>query len=130
MTVVDIFYYAMEDKSAIVNFLLEQHYIKENEELARLLSEANRQLASKDQEIENLQDAVVMLQSEISTLENHDRVLVDRNGQQATFRRNEHGIYEEIEEEPIREVRRRLNFDWVDEVDERELMDRLMFGTP
>ncbi len=130
MILVDIFYYAMQDKSAIVNFLLEQHYIKENEELVRLLCEANRQIAIKDQENENLHDAIVMLQTEISTLENHDRILVDRNGEQATFRRNPSGVYEEIEEEPIREVRRRLNFDWVDEVDERELMDRLMFGTP
>jgi hypothetical protein len=128
---VDIFYYAIiMDKPAIVNFLLEQHYIQENEALAKLLSEANRIIARQNQEIENLQDAVVMLQTEINTVENQHHVLVDRNGRRAVFRRNQHQIFEEVEEEPIENVRRRLDFDDVLEVDERELMDRLMFGTP
>ena len=130
MTLVDIFYYAMQDKSAIINFLLEQHYIQENEALAGQLSYANREIAEKDAHIEVLQDAIVMLQNEVSLLENQDRILVDRDGRRATFRRNDDAVYQEVEEEPLRSVRRRLNFDWIDEVDEREMMERLMFGTP
>jgi hypothetical protein len=120
----------MEDKAAIVHFLLSNRYIQENEALSSQLSLANREIAERDAQIEILHDAIVMLQNEISTLENTDRILVDRNGEQAVFRRNADGVYAQIEEEPIREVRRRLNFDWIDEVDEREMMERLMFGTP
>jgi hypothetical protein len=130
MTIVDIFYYAMEDKPAIVNFLLSNFYIEENEALASQLSLANREIAERDAQIEVLHDAIVMLQNEVSLLENQDRILVDRDGRRATFRRNDDGVYQEVEEEPLRSVRRRLNFDWIDEVDEREMMERLMFGTP
>jgi hypothetical protein len=130
MTIVDIFYYAMEDKPAIVNFLLSNFYIEENEALASQLSLANREIAERDAQIEVLHDAIVMLQNEVSLLENQDRILVDRDGRRATFRRNADGVYQEVEEEPLRSVRRRLNFDWIDEVDEREMMERLMFGTP
>jgi hypothetical protein len=120
----------MQDKSAIVQFLLSNHYIAENEALSKQLCRANREIAEKDSQIEVLHDAILMLQNEISLLENQNRILVDRNGNQTVFRRNDRGVYEEIEEEPLRQVRRRLNFDWIDEVDEREMMERLMFGTP
>jgi len=120
----------MQDKVAIVQFLLSNRYIQENEALSNQLCFANRQIAEKDAQIEVLHDAIVMLQNEISALENTDRVLVDQNGRRAVFRRNEHGVYQEIEEEPLREVRRRLNFDDEEEVDDRELIERLMFGTP
>jgi|LakMenE01Jun11ns_1017448.scaffolds.fasta_scaffold9940042_3 uncharacterized coiled-coil protein SlyX len=120
----------MQDRAAILQFCLEKHYIAENEALANQLSAANREIARQNQEIENLQDAVVMLQTEINTYENQHRILVDRNGRRAVFRRNFVGVFEEVVEEPLREVRRRLNFDVEDDVDERELMDRLMFGTP
>jgi hypothetical protein len=120
----------MEDRAAIIDFLLSNFYIQENEELAAQLSYANRQIGERDSQIEVLHDAIVMLQHELSELQNQHRILVDRNGEQAVFRRNENGVYEEVAQEPIRQVRRRLNFDYVDEVDERELMERLMFGTP
>ena len=123
----DIFYYASMDKAAIVNFLLEQHYIQENEELARLLSEANRLIAQKNQEIENLLDLVSSLQTDLNTANNQYQVLVDRNGRQALFRRNDHQVFEEVEE-PIEDVRRRLNFDELSDEDEDELMYRLLFG--
>ena len=118
------------DKPAIVNFLLEQHYIKENEALAQQLCEANRLIAEKNQEIEDLHNRVEMLQTDLNTANNQYRILVDRNGRRSMFRRNEFEIFEEVEEEPIENVRRRLNFDELLEQDERELMDRLMFGTP
>lgn len=129
---VRIFHYAMnfEDKSAIVNFLIENHYIKENEALARQLSERNQEIDYKDQEIETLQDALALLTSELNALRNTYHILVDRDGRQALFRRDENNIFYEIPEEPLSSVRRRLNFDEESTVDDDELMERLMFGTP
>jgi hypothetical protein len=118
------------DKAAIVEFLITNKYIQENEALSNLLSFANRQIGERDAQIEVLHEAIIMLQDEIGRLENQERILVDRDGRQAVFRRDPSGVYTQVEEEPIRQVRRRLNFDYVDEVDERELMEQLMFGTP
>lgn len=115
------------DKPAIINFLLEQHYLQENEELARLLSEANRTIAEKNEQIENLLDLVSSLQTDLNTANNQYQVLVDRHGRQALFRRNDYQVFEEVEE-PIEDVRRRLNFDEVSDEDEDELMYRLLFG--
>lgn len=124
----DIFYYKfVMDKPAIINFLLEQHYIQENEKLANLLCEANRIIAEKDQELENLRDMVASLQTDLNTVNNQYQVLVDRNGRRALFRRNEFQVFEEMEE-PLQDVRRRLNFDEESEEDEDELMYRLLFG--
>lgn len=127
-----IFHYAMnfEDKSAIVNFLLENQYIKENEALAQQLSARNQELALKNQEIETLQDAIVLLHTELNMLRNTYHILVDRDGRQALFRRRENNVFYETTEEPIHEVRRRLNFDDASDQDEDDLMERLMFGTP
>lgn len=126
MTLFDIFYYAMQDKSAIVNFLLEHYYIQENEALAKQLCEANVQIAYKNHEIEVLKEAIDMLQTEISEMRNTYHILVDQDGNERLFRRNENNTFVQVEEEPIENVRRRLNFDVESEPEEDDLMSRLL----
>lgn len=123
----DIFYYAMQDKSAIVNFLLEHYYIEENETLAKQLCEANIQIAYKNREIEVLREAIDMLQTEINEMRNTYHILVNQDGEERLFRRNENNVFVQVEEESIEEVRRRLNFDVESEPEsEDDLMSRLL----
>lgn len=127
MILFDIFYYAMQDKSAIVNFLLEHYYIKENEALAKQLCEANVQIAHKNRELEILAEAIDMLQTEINEMRNTYHILVNQDGEERLFRRNTENVFVQVEEEPIEEVRRRLNFDVESEAEsEDELMSRLL----
>lgn len=127
MSLFDIFYYAMQDKSAIVNFLLEQHYIQENEALAKQLCEANIQIALKDSENQALVEAIAMLQRELDEANNTYHILVNQDGVEALFRRNENNTFVQVEEEPIENVRRRLNFDIESETEsEEDLMSRLL----
>lgn len=128
----------MEDKSAIVNFLLECRYIQENEVLSSQLSQANRTIADLQEEIQTLKERNQDLETERNTLRNATRILVDHDGEQRLFRLGENQVFQEVQDEPLRNVRRRLNFDFEDlefEVDEqdvlsRSLMEELMFGTP
>jgi hypothetical protein len=127
----DIFYYTMEDKPAIVNFLLSNFYIKENEALANQLCLRNRQIAEYTAHIDSLVEGIAYLQEELERVQRPSRVLIDTNGSPALFRRRADGVYyEEQREESPSSVARRLNFDFDDDDDDTELMDRLMFGTP
>jgi hypothetical protein len=129
---VAIFYYAMQDKPAIVNFLLERFYIQENDALARQLCERNREIARLRQENEMLISHCQDLQMEINSLQNTDRILYDRDGVQHLFRRNASGHYVEVVdpfEEALSSVRRRLNFESEPSEDENsddEFMSRLL----
>jgi hypothetical protein len=73
----------------------------------------------RDQEIRELQDEVRRLRG--------TRTLVDRDGNSALFVRDADGVFHELPlEEPIRNVRRRLNFDLESDSDS-ELDDDAQF---
>lgn len=134
-TLGDIFFYAMDlqDRSAIINFLLERHYIQENEALANQLSDRNKLVAKLQRQLEAARERLRDAQTELNTFRNTTRILVDRDGEQRLFRLDHDGVFVESDQEPIRSVRRRLNFDFDDyefEENEDDLMYQLMFGSP
>jgi hypothetical protein len=132
----DVFYYKLiMDKTAIVEFLLQNRYIQENqalqfevEALAAQLAAANRTIARLERNLEYSLEREQDLETERNTLANTTRILIDRNGDQHLFRLNDHNVFEEYFDEPIRSVRRRLEPEF--EQTEDELMEQLMFGTP
>ena len=95
----------MQDKQAIINFLLNDWTIAENRayDLA---------LQRKNEYIERLQQVIAELCRENVRLTRQERIMYDRNGRPATFRRDTMGRWVEVvdlEEPPTRRrVRRRL----------------------
>lgn len=95
-------------------------------------------LEAKQEEIERLIDIILVRDAEITELQHevrrarNTRTLVDRDGNTGLFVRDADGVFHELPiEEPLRNVRRRLNFDTdSDSESEDEFMNHLMFGTP
>lgn len=104
------------------------------ESTTNLLSERNIIIAQLNSDIDRLCESLVEAEDEVERLRRTDRILHSTDGRTAIFRRNHDGVYVEVqdqpEEEPIRNVRRRLNFD-SDSTEselEDEFMQELMFG--
>ena len=107
--------------------------------VAQLVAGAlQERLEAKQEEIERLIDIIMIRDAEITELQDevrrarNTRSLVDRDGNTGLFVRDANGIFHELPvEEPLRNVRRRLNFDSDSDTDtDDELMERLMFGAP
>lgn len=131
----------MGDKPAIVNFLLSNHYIKENHALERdvqRLEEKIKELKTQNQiltrRITNRNHHIGILEERIQFNEYHyqqqirlQRILVSVDGSCHVFRRNDDGIFIQVQEDPdateseseveprseeeIQEIARRLGFD-------------------
>lgn len=134
-------------KLAIITEMMEDFIRKENKALHKRnreledevdglsirISEQNRHIAQLTTDIDGLIDALAAAQYEIDQLRGATRILYSTDGRTALFARNRHGVYVEVtdppEEEPIRSVRRRLNFDSEssEESSDDELMTQL-FG--
>jgi hypothetical protein len=124
-----------EDKVNIVEFLLQNYYIKENEALqeqvnylqvllfdknreletmADILSEANRRIAS-------MQSDVVYYQRVIAAQRRNERILIDRQGNHHMFRRNRNGAFVPVENvsdsSTDTEVNRQLDLENIDDSD-------------
>ena len=134
-----------EDKVNIVEFLLQNYYIKENEALqeqvnylqvllfdknreletmADLLSEANRRIAS-------MQSDIVYFQRVIAAQRRNERILIDRQGNHHMFRRNRNGAFVPVENvsdsSTDTEVARQLEYDNNDsDSDSDDIMTLLM----
>jgi hypothetical protein len=96
----------------------------------------NRLIAQLNSDIDRLIDHIADLERENAQLRRSSRILYNSNGEPALFARNANGVFEQVaglgepEEEPIREVRRRLDFNSSDSESEMEdeFMEELMFG--
>ena len=133
-----------EDKANIVEFLLQNYYIKENEALqlqnnwyqvilfdknrelsdaAQLLNEANRRISS-------MQSDILYYQRVIAAQRRNERILIDRQGNQHVFRRNANGAF--VPEDQIEtsstdsEFARQLGFDTDSDTESDDLMAELM----
>jgi hypothetical protein len=105
--------------------------------VAQLVAGAlQERLEAKQEEIERLIDILLVRDQEIRELQDevrrarNTRTLVDRDGRTGLFVRDADGIFHELPvEEPIRNVRRRLNFDTdSDSESDDDFMTQLMFG--
>ena len=124
---------------ATIAFLMDQHLRQRNEQLeqqlesiARELAQRNRLISQLHSDLDTICQHLVEAEDEIYRLRRTDRVLHSTDGRTALFRRNRDGVFVEVvdppEEEPVRNVRRRLNFD-VDSSDsdsDDELMTELL----
>jgi uncharacterized coiled-coil protein SlyX len=117
------------------NYMRERcaHLEQQLESLSSILSQRNRTISQLNSDIDNLCGALVEAQNENERLLRTDRVLHTTDGRTALFRRNVHGIFVEVQdppaEEPMRNVRRRLNFDTDSDSDmdtDEEFMSRLL----
>jgi uncharacterized coiled-coil protein SlyX len=129
-----------QNELATVAFLMDNymrercaHLEQQLESLSSVLSQRNRFIAQLNSDIDNLCGALVEAQNENERLLRTDRILHTIDGRTALFRRNVHGIFVEVqdppEEEPLRNVRRRLNFDTDSDSDmdtDEEFMSRLL----
>lgn len=104
----------MEDKPAIVNFLLSNHYIKENHALEldnALLQDKVKQLQIENRtltrRITSRNHQIAILEERIQFNEFHherqmrmQRILVSVDGSCHVFRRNEDGVFIQVPEDP------------------------------
>lgn len=104
----------MDDKPAIVNFLLSNHYIKENHALENetaLLKERITQLQMENRtltrRITSRNHQIAILEERLQFNEYHyerslqmQRILVSIDGSSHIFRRNNHGVFVQVEADP------------------------------
>ncbi len=139
MELFSIFIYIDMDKPAIVDFLLSNFWRKENERLVirnRLLEKEAERLASvlsdRNTDIALLQRRIRFLNRGYRRLQQRERVLVNQHGEHVLFRRNNSGVFVQVEEdetetEDPEEIARRLGFEGASDDDsDEELMSRLL----
>ena len=107
--------------------------------VAQLVAGAlQERLEAQKDEIQRLIDILLVRDEEVSQLQDelwrarNTRSLVGRDGHTGLFVRDADGVFHELPaEEPIRNVRRRLNFtsDSDSDSDSETFMNELMFGT-
>lgn len=132
-----------EDKANIVEFLLQNYYIKENEALQLqvnylqvLLFDKNRELETAAELISDANNRIASMQSDIlyyqrviAAQRRNERILIDRSGHHHVFRRNRNGAF--VPEDQVdnsstdSEFARELGFDDSD-TESEDLMTQLM----
>ncbi len=108
------------DKQAVYEFCMNNFFIEENKHLEAKNKHYEHQLevfadvvSERNRTIANLSAIIADLRREVESTREIRR-LVDRHGRTGYFLRNVDGTFRElevIEEEPSRNVRRRLNFE-------------------
>lgn len=138
------------NKLATIAFLMDQFLQRQNqalhmennglqnevEGLSNRVCTQNRLISQLNSDIDRLIDHVAELERENYNLRRSSRILYNTDGEPALFARNANGHFEQVvglrppEEEPIRDVRRRLDFNSSDSESEMEdeFMHQLMFG--
>jgi len=134
-----------QDKANIVEFLLQNYYIKENEALQlqinwlqvilfdknRELSEAAELLSEANRRISSMQSDILYYQRVIAAQRRNERILIDRQGTHHVFRRNAHGAF--VPENQVTdssstdsEFARQLGFESDSDTESDDLMTMLM----
>lgn len=104
----------MEDKPAIVNFLLSNHYIKDNFALEQENNHLRQKIAALQHDNKLLTRRVATRDHRIGILEERlnfneyhyehqlrlQRILVSVDGSCHVFRRNEDGVFVQVQEDP------------------------------
>lgn len=133
----------MEDKANIVEFLLQNYYIKENEALQLqvnylqvLLFDKNRELetarSAANNRIASMQSDILYYQRVIAAQRRNERILIDRSGNHHLFRRNRNGAF--VPEDQVdssstdSEFARQLGFDDSDSDSESDDLMTMLMG--
>jgi hypothetical protein len=122
------------DKEAIFQICIRDYFIKENQALQNKLLEQQDLLESYAEVVSERNRTIANLSAIIADLRRElhlpIRRMVDQHGRTGYFSRGADGIFRElevIEEEPLRSVRRRLNYDSDSTEEDIDEFTRMLF---
>lgn len=119
------------DVAGVINECLQHFYIQQNKALADECSSLAEAVSDRNRTISNLSAIIAELRRRLRESQViHIRRIVDENGHTAYFSRGLDGVFRELDvltDEPVRNVRRRLDFDSDSDSDIEDEFTRELF---